>query len=102
MKTMEQKPEPEPLAAGYRPSPRQTWRWESSPIPPGLHSAPIQQRWAHVGAPPPPLSRSHKMMPAPYREPQHLASKRYSDLLQIRLPQIFVIVIRQMKEINYL
>ncbi|XP_037533441.1 signal-induced proliferation-associated 1-like protein 3 [Nematolebias whitei] len=77
MKTMEQKPEPESLAAGYRPSPRQTWRWESSPIPPGLHSAPIQQRWTPVGAPPPPLPRSHKaLMPAPYREPQHLASKR--------------------------
>ncbi|XP_036005396.1 signal-induced proliferation-associated 1-like protein 3 isoform X2 [Fundulus heteroclitus] len=76
MKTMEQKPEPEPLAAGYRPSPRQTWRWESSPIPPGLHSGPIPPRWGPVG-PPPPLSRAHKsMMPIPYREPQHLSSKR--------------------------
>ncbi|XP_017280227.1 signal-induced proliferation-associated 1-like protein 3 isoform X2 [Kryptolebias marmoratus] len=77
MKTMEQKPEPEPLAAGYRPSPRQTWRWESSPIPPGLHSAPIQPRWAPMSAAPPSLPRSHKtMMPVPYREPQHLTSKR--------------------------
>ncbi|KAM6933454.1 signal-induced proliferation-associated 1-like protein 3 isoform 2-T2 [Xenentodon cancila] len=77
MKTMEQKPEPEPLAAGYRPSPRQTWRWESSPIPPGLHSAPNPQRWAPVGPPPPPLPRTHKaLLPVPYREPQHLSSKR--------------------------
>ncbi|XP_028428995.1 LOW QUALITY PROTEIN: signal-induced proliferation-associated 1-like protein 3 [Perca flavescens] len=72
MKTMEQKPEPEPLAAGYRPSPRPTWRWDSPPIPPGLHSAPNQQRWAPMGPPPPPLPRSHKtLMPVPYREPQH-------------------------------
>ncbi|XP_028274594.1 signal-induced proliferation-associated 1-like protein 3 isoform X2 [Parambassis ranga] len=77
MKTMEQKPEPEPLAAGYRPSPRQTWRWENSPIPPGLHSAPTPQRWTPMGPPPPPLPRSHKtLMPVPYREPQHLNSKR--------------------------
>ncbi|XP_013878289.1 signal-induced proliferation-associated 1-like protein 3 isoform X2 [Austrofundulus limnaeus] len=75
MKTMEQKPEP--LAAGYRPSPRQTWRWESSPIPPGLHSAPIQPHWPPVVAPPPPIFRKPKtMMPAPYREPQHLVPKR--------------------------
>ncbi|XP_061575394.1 signal-induced proliferation-associated 1-like protein 3 isoform X2 [Cololabis saira] len=77
MKTMEQKPEPEPLAAGYRPSPRQTWRWESSPIPPGLHSTPNPQRWAPMGPPPPPLPRTHKaLLPVPYREPQHLSSKR--------------------------
>ncbi|XP_068567622.1 signal-induced proliferation-associated 1-like protein 3 isoform X2 [Cebidichthys violaceus] len=77
MKTMEQKPEPEPLAAGYRPSPRPTWRWDSPPIPPGLHSVPNQQRWAPMGPPPPPLPRSHKtLMPVPYREPQHLNSKR--------------------------
>lgn len=77
MKTMEQKPESEPLAAGYRPSPRPTWRWDSPPIPPGLHSTPNPQRWAHVGPPPPPLPRSHKaLMPVPYREPQHLNSKR--------------------------
>ncbi|XP_038550185.1 signal-induced proliferation-associated 1-like protein 3 isoform X2 [Micropterus salmoides] len=77
MKTMEQKSEPEPLAAGYRPSPRPTWRWDSPPIPPGLHSAPNPQRWAPMGPPPPPLPRSHKaMMPVPYREPQHLNSKR--------------------------
>ncbi|XP_026154935.1 signal-induced proliferation-associated 1-like protein 3 [Mastacembelus armatus] len=77
MKTMEQKPEPEPLAAGYRPSPRPTWRWDSPPIPPGLHSAPNPQRWAPMGPPPPPLPRSQKaLMPVPYREPQHLNSKR--------------------------
>ncbi|XP_041658320.1 signal-induced proliferation-associated 1-like protein 3 [Cheilinus undulatus] len=77
MKTMEQKPEPEPLAAGYRPSPRPTWRWDSPPIPPGLHSVPNPQRWAPMGPPPPPLTRPHKtLMPVPYREPQHLNSKR--------------------------
>ncbi|XP_029026856.1 signal-induced proliferation-associated 1-like protein 3 isoform X2 [Betta splendens] len=77
MKTMEQKPEPEPLAAGYRPSPRSTWRWDSPPVPPGLHSAPNPQRWTPMGPPPPPLIRSHKaLMPVPYREPQHLTSKR--------------------------
>uniref|UniRef100_A0A3B3C343 Signal-induced proliferation-associated 1 like 3 n=1 Tax=Oryzias melastigma TaxID=30732 RepID=A0A3B3C343_ORYME len=75
MKTMEQKPEPEPLPAGYRPSPRQTWRWESSPVPAGLHSTPNPQRWAPVG--PPPLQRPPKaLLPVPYREPQHLPSKR--------------------------
>lgn len=78
MKTMEQKPEPEPLAAGYRPSPRPpAWRWDSPPIPPGLHSAPNPQRWTPMGPPPPPLPRSHKaLVPIPYREPQHLNSKR--------------------------
>uniref|UniRef100_A0A8C7XN32 Signal-induced proliferation-associated 1 like 3 n=1 Tax=Oryzias sinensis TaxID=183150 RepID=A0A8C7XN32_9TELE len=77
MKTMEQKPEPEPLPAGYRPSPRQTWRWDSSPVPPGLHSTPNPQRWAHVGPPPPPLQRPPKaLLPVPYREPQLLPSKR--------------------------
>ncbi|XP_068173052.1 signal-induced proliferation-associated 1-like protein 3 isoform X2 [Antennarius striatus] len=77
MKTIEQKPEPEPLAAGYRPSPRPTWRWDSPPIPPGLHSAPNTQRWAPMGPPPPPLPRSHKaLMPVPYREPQHFNAKR--------------------------
>ncbi|XP_075892289.1 signal-induced proliferation-associated 1-like protein 3 isoform X2 [Nelusetta ayraudi] len=77
MKTMEQKPEPEPLAAGYRPSPRPPWRWDSPPVPQGLHSAPNPQRWAPMGPPPPPLPRSHKVgMPVPYREPQHLNSKR--------------------------
>ncbi|MEQ2223929.1 hypothetical protein ILYODFUR_002243 [Ilyodon furcidens] len=71
---MEQKPEPEPLAAGYRPYPRQTWRWESSPIPTGLLSAPNLQRWGPMG---PPLPRSQKtLMPVPYREPQHLSVKR--------------------------
>lgn len=74
MKTMEQKPDPEPLAAGYRPSPRQMWRLESSPVPTALLSAPNLQRW---GPPPPQLTRSHKpLMPVPYREPQHFSSKR--------------------------
>ncbi|XP_038162248.1 signal-induced proliferation-associated 1-like protein 3 [Cyprinodon tularosa] len=74
MKTMEQKPDPEPLAAGYR-APRQTCRWESSPIPRGLLSTPNPQRW--LGPPPAQLPRSHKpMMPVPCREPQHLSSKR--------------------------
>lgn len=77
MKTMEQKAEPEPLAVGYRPSPRSAWRWDSPPIPPGLHSTPNPQRWTPMGPPPPPLPRSHKtLMPVPYREPQHLNSKR--------------------------
>ncbi|KAI3353732.1 hypothetical protein L3Q82_004964 [Scortum barcoo] len=77
MKTMEQKPEPEPLAAVYRPSSRPIWRWDSPPIPQGLHSANNPQRWGPMGPPPPPLPRPHKaLMPVPYREPQHLNSKR--------------------------
>ncbi|XP_043976655.1 signal-induced proliferation-associated 1-like protein 3 isoform X1 [Gambusia affinis] len=77
MKTMEQKPEPEPLAAGYRPSLHQTWRWESSPVPAGLLNAPNLPRWGPMGPLPPPLARSHKpLMPVPYREPQHFNSKR--------------------------
>uniref|UniRef100_A0A673XCY2 Signal induced proliferation associated 1 like 3 n=1 Tax=Salmo trutta TaxID=8032 RepID=A0A673XCY2_SALTR len=78
MKTMEQKPESEPVAAGYRPSPRTpVLRWDSPPCPPGLHSAPTPQRWTPMG-PPPPQSRSHKamVMPIPYRETQHLSNKR--------------------------
>uniref|UniRef100_A0A3Q0S7L6 Signal induced proliferation associated 1 like 3 n=1 Tax=Amphilophus citrinellus TaxID=61819 RepID=A0A3Q0S7L6_AMPCI len=75
MKTIEQKAEPEPLAAGYRPSPRQTWRWESSPIPQGLHPSNMQ-RWAPIGPPPPPLRLHKSLVPVPYREPQHLNSKR--------------------------
>ncbi|KAM7399269.1 hypothetical protein PAMP_018550 [Pampus punctatissimus] len=87
MKTMEQKPEPEPLAASYRPSPRPTWRWDSPPIPPGLHSTPNPQRWAPMGPPPPPLPRPHKtLMPVPYREPQHLNSKRYATGQRPLLP----------------
>ncbi|XP_054651018.1 signal-induced proliferation-associated 1-like protein 3 [Dunckerocampus dactyliophorus] len=80
MKTMEQKPEAEPLAAGYRPSPRSGWRWDSPPVPPGLHNTPNPQRWAPMCPPPPPPPplRSHKtLMPVPYREPQqHFSSKR--------------------------
>uniref|UniRef100_A0A3B5M5P9 Signal-induced proliferation-associated 1 like 3 n=1 Tax=Xiphophorus couchianus TaxID=32473 RepID=A0A3B5M5P9_9TELE len=77
MKTMEQKPEPEPLAVGYRPSLHQTWRWESSPISAGLLNAPNLPRWGPMGPLPPPLARSHKpLIPVPYREPQHFNSKR--------------------------
>ncbi|XP_028817942.1 signal-induced proliferation-associated 1-like protein 3 [Denticeps clupeoides] len=74
MKTMEQKEEAEPLAAGYRPGSRQpVWRWDS---PPGTQSAPTPQRWTPVGPPPPP-GRTHKaLMPIPYRDPQYLSSKR--------------------------
>lgn len=94
MKTMEQKPEPEPLAAGYRPSPRPTWRWDSPPIPPGLHNAPNPQRWAPIGAPPIPLPRSHKaLMPVPYREPQHLNPKRWELYCRplINLQHVFML-----------
>ncbi|KAI1893230.1 hypothetical protein AGOR_G00121560 [Albula goreensis] len=74
MKTVEQKTEAEPLAAGYRPPLRPpTWRWDS---PPGMHNAPPPQRWAPVG-PPQTMSRTHKaLVPMPYREPQHLSNKR--------------------------
>ncbi|XP_033832941.1 signal-induced proliferation-associated 1-like protein 3 [Periophthalmus magnuspinnatus] len=77
IKTMEQKPEPEPLAAGYRPSPRPMWRWDSPPIPTGFQSTPNAQRWTPMGPPPPALPRQHKaMIPIPYREPQHTNPKR--------------------------
>ncbi|XP_062329657.1 signal-induced proliferation-associated 1-like protein 3 isoform X1 [Osmerus eperlanus] len=85
MKTMEQKPEPEPIAAGYRPSPRPSprppaWRWDSPPGPPGLHSATPPQRWTPKGPPPPQaLPRSQKtLVPVPYREPQHLSKRPVS------------------------
>ncbi|XP_049582507.1 signal-induced proliferation-associated 1-like protein 3 isoform X1 [Syngnathus scovelli] len=79
MKTMEQKPEAEPLAAGYRASPRSGWRWDSPPVPQGLLGTTNPQRWAPMGPPlaPPPLRSAHKaLMPVPYREPQHFNSKR--------------------------
>ncbi|KAL0972910.1 hypothetical protein UPYG_G00196320 [Umbra pygmaea] len=77
MKTMEQKPEPEPVAAGYRPSPRPpAWRWDSPTAPPGLQGAPTSQRWIPMGLQPP-VPRSHKtMVPVPYREPQHITKSR--------------------------
>uniref|UniRef100_A0A3B4ALJ2 Rap-GAP domain-containing protein n=1 Tax=Periophthalmus magnuspinnatus TaxID=409849 RepID=A0A3B4ALJ2_9GOBI len=79
IKTMEQKPEPEPLAAGYRPSPRPMWRWDSPPIPTGFQSTPNAQRWTPMGPPPPALPRQHKaMIPIPYREPQHTNPKPVS------------------------
>ncbi|KAL7878356.1 hypothetical protein AOLI_G00093300 [Acnodon oligacanthus] len=72
MKTVEQKGDAEPMAAGYRSSRAPAWRWDSPPT----HSAPSAQRWTPVGPPPAP-SRSHKaMVPIPYREPQHIPSKR--------------------------
>ncbi|KAM6973031.1 signal-induced proliferation-associated 1-like protein 3 [Aplochiton taeniatus] len=73
MKTMEQKPEPEPMATGYHrpPSRPLAWRWDN---PPG---GPTQPRWMPMGAPPPPLPRSHKtLVPIPYRETQHITAKR--------------------------
>uniref|UniRef100_A0AAV2J2Q7 Signal-induced proliferation-associated 1-like protein 3 n=1 Tax=Knipowitschia caucasica TaxID=637954 RepID=A0AAV2J2Q7_KNICA len=77
MKTMEHKPDPEPLAAGYRPPPRPMWQWDSAPIPTGFQSPPNPQRWTPMGPPPPPLPRQHKaMMPIPFREPQHSNPKR--------------------------
>ncbi|KAJ8385042.1 hypothetical protein AAFF_G00195720 [Aldrovandia affinis] len=76
MKTVEQKVEAEPLAAGYRtPLRPPAWRWDS---PPGSHNAPPTQRWASVG-PPQPVSRTHKgLVPIPYREPQHLSKRPVS------------------------
>ncbi|XP_072319868.1 signal-induced proliferation-associated 1-like protein 3 [Eucyclogobius newberryi] len=77
MKTMEQKPEPEPLAAGYRPSPRPMWRWDSPPIPTGFQSTPNAQRWTPMGPPPASLPRQHKtVVPISYRDPQHTNLKR--------------------------
>ncbi|MFT7803471.1 signal-induced proliferation-associated 1-like protein 3-like [Arapaima gigas] len=74
MKTIETKPEPEPIAAGYRPSHRApAWRWDS---PPSALSAPPPQRWTPMG-PPQSISRTHKALaPIPYREPQHMPNKR--------------------------
>ncbi|XP_048836422.1 signal-induced proliferation-associated 1-like protein 3 isoform X1 [Brienomyrus brachyistius] len=74
MKTVEQKAEPEPVAAVYRPSHRTpAWRWDS---PPATHSAATPQRWTPVG-PPQSLPRTHKVaVPIPYREVQHLPTKR--------------------------
>ncbi|XP_034148474.1 signal-induced proliferation-associated 1-like protein 3 isoform X1 [Esox lucius] len=79
MKNLEQKTEPEPVGAGYRPSPRPpAWRWDSPPAPPGPQGAPTPQRWTPVGLQPP-LPRSHKTMaPIPYREPQHLSKRPVS------------------------
>ncbi|XP_017563533.1 signal-induced proliferation-associated 1-like protein 3 isoform X2 [Pygocentrus nattereri] len=72
MKTVEQKGDAEPMAAGYRSSRAPAWRWDSPPT----HSAPSAQRWTPVGPPPAP-SRTHKaMVPIPYREQQHITNKR--------------------------
>ncbi|XP_031428831.1 signal-induced proliferation-associated 1-like protein 3 isoform X3 [Clupea harengus] len=72
MKTLEQRDEAEPLSTGYHPSLRQpAWRWDRP-----LGTSPLPQCWTPVGAVPL-LGRPHKnMMPIPYREPQHLSSKR--------------------------
>ncbi|CAL8332640.1 unnamed protein product [Boreogadus saida] len=75
MKTMEQKPEPEPVAVGYRPSPRPPgWRWDSPPV----HGTPPNpQRWAPMGPPAPPLPRAHKTLVAvPYRGGGHHGSAK--------------------------
>ncbi|XP_064158297.1 signal-induced proliferation-associated 1-like protein 3 isoform X2 [Anguilla rostrata] len=76
MKTVDQKSEAEPLAAGYRPPLRPpAWRWDSPPV---THNAPPAQRWAPVG-PPQPSSRTHKgLVPIPYRESQHLSKRPVS------------------------
>ncbi|XP_072551639.1 signal-induced proliferation-associated 1-like protein 3 isoform X2 [Salminus brasiliensis] len=73
MKTVEQKGDAEPMAAGYRSSQRTpAWRWDSPPT----HPAQSGQRWTPVGPPQPP-SRTHKaMVPIPYREPQLIPTKR--------------------------
>ncbi|KAJ7990431.1 hypothetical protein DPEC_G00300250 [Dallia pectoralis] len=79
MKTMEQKTEPEPVAAGYRPSPRPpAWRWDSPVAPPGPAGIPTAQRWVPVGSQLP-QPRSHKTtVVVPYREPQHLSKRPVS------------------------
>ncbi|KAG5837223.1 hypothetical protein ANANG_G00237040 [Anguilla anguilla] len=76
MKTVDQKSEAEPLAAGYRPPLRPpAWRWDSPPV---THNAPPAQRWAPVG-PPQPSSRTHKgLVPIPYRDSQHLSKRPVS------------------------
>uniref|UniRef100_A0A3B1JDP6 Signal induced proliferation associated 1 like 3 n=1 Tax=Astyanax mexicanus TaxID=7994 RepID=A0A3B1JDP6_ASTMX len=73
MKTVEQKGDAEPMAAGYRSSQRApAWRWDSPPT----QSAPSAQRWTPMGALQAP-GRSHKpMVPIPYREPQLIPTKR--------------------------
>ncbi|XP_066560128.1 signal-induced proliferation-associated 1-like protein 3 isoform X2 [Amia ocellicauda] len=82
MKTVEQKPEPEPVPAGYRtPYRSPAWRWDNPPP----HSAPQSQRWASPGLQP--LPRSQKVLvPIPYREPQHVPSKRYGTPQRALLP----------------
>lgn len=62
MKTMEQKPEPEPVAAGYRPSPRPPdWRWDSPPRPSWPAQLPHPSALDPYGPPttPTPLTQSH-------------------------------------------
>ncbi|XP_076138700.1 signal-induced proliferation-associated 1-like protein 3 isoform X1 [Alosa pseudoharengus] len=79
MKTLEQRGEVEPLAAGYPATLRQpVWRWDR---PPGTSPLPVldsrSHSWTPVVAPMPLPGRLHKaMMPIPYREPQHPSSKR--------------------------
>ena len=73
MKTVEQKGDAEPMAAGYRPSQRApAWRWDSPPT----HAAASAQRWTPVGPPQPPSRTPKAMVPIPYREPQHIPTKR--------------------------
>ncbi|XP_045559334.1 signal-induced proliferation-associated 1-like protein 3 [Salmo salar] len=62
MKTMEQKPESEPVAAGYRPSPRTpVLRWDSPPLPSGPAQRPHPSALDPYGPPttPIPLTQSH-------------------------------------------
>ncbi|XP_062860492.1 signal-induced proliferation-associated 1-like protein 3 [Trichomycterus rosablanca] len=74
MKTQEQKGDAEPLTAGYYPSQRApAWRWDSPPI---AHSGPLGQRWTPV-VPQSGPGRTYKgLTPVPYREPQHVPTKR--------------------------
>ncbi|XP_052008667.1 signal-induced proliferation-associated 1-like protein 3 [Xyrauchen texanus] len=73
MKMMEQKGEAEPVVAGYCSGQRNpVWRWDS---PPGTHSS--AQHWTPSGPPPTVPSRTQKaLVPIPYREPQHISTKR--------------------------
>ncbi|XP_058860492.1 signal-induced proliferation-associated 1-like protein 3 [Acipenser ruthenus] len=74
MKTMEQKPEPESVPAGYRVAYRSpAWQWSS----PSSQNALQPQRWASPGRPQQPMGRPQKPgAPIPYREPQPVQSKR--------------------------
>ncbi|MGH0131502.1 UNVERIFIED_CONTAM: hypothetical protein FKN15_051542 [Acipenser sinensis] len=74
MKSMEQKPEPESVPAGYRVAYRSpAWQWSN----PSSQNALQPQRWASPGRPQQPMGRPQKPgAPIPYREPQPVQSKR--------------------------
>ncbi|MGH0117883.1 UNVERIFIED_CONTAM: hypothetical protein FKN15_003914 [Acipenser sinensis] len=80
MKTMEQKPEPESVPAGYRVAYRSpAWQWSS----PSSQNALKPQRWASPGRPQQPMGRPQKPgAPIPYREPQPVQSKRPVSFLE--------------------